>query len=133
MLYFNNIFNSDKKRELIKERKNRSLILNKNNNIGKKFTRGDILTINFWSKSCNYHFEGICLGLKKKNITMPNTVIRLRNVLYATGVEITVSYFLNRIYKNLITSDYKRKKFLYRSSKIYYLNTKENQKSRIKS
>jgi len=132
MFYFNNIINNDKKRESIKERKNRLLMVNKKNE-STRFTRGDILTINFWSKSCNYHFEGICLGLRNKNITKPNTVINLRNVLYNTGVEITVSYFLNRIYKNLITSDYKRKKFLYRSSKIYYLNKKENQKSRIKS
>ena len=131
MYYFNNIVNNDKKRESIKERKNRLLMINKKN-ASTRFTRGDILTINFWSKSCNYHFEGICLGLRNKNITKPNTVINLRNVLYNTGVEITVSYFLNRIYKNLITSDYKRKKFLYRSSKIYYLNKKENQKSRIK-
>ncbi len=132
MYYFNNIVNNDKKRESIKERKNRLLMINKKNE-STRFTRGDILTINFWSKSCNYHFEGICLGLRNKNITKPNTVINLRNVLYNTGVEIIVSYFLNRIYKNLITSDYKRKKFLYRSSKIYYLNNKENQKSRIKS
>lgn len=132
MVYFNNIFNSDKKRELIKERKNRAIIL-QNDKMGKKFTRGDILTVNFWSKSCNYHFEGICLSLKNKNITSPNTVIKIRNVLYSTGVEITVAYFLNRIYKNLIMSDYKRKKFLYRSSKLYYLSEKENQKSRIKS
>lgn len=130
MIYFTNIFNNNKKRELIKERKNRSTILN---NIGKKFTRGDILTVNFWSKICNYHFEGICLSLKNKNITTPNTVIKLRNILYGTGVEITVSYFLNRIYQNLIMSDYKRKKFIYRSSKLYYLDEKENRKSRIKS
>jgi len=129
MSYFSNIINNDKKRELIKERKNRSVLYN----ISKKFTRGDIVTVNFWSKSCNYHFEGICLGLKNKNIIRPNTVMKLRNILYGTGVEITLSYFYNRIYNNIIMSDYKRKKFIYRSSKLYYLNDKENKKSKIKS
>ena len=132
MVYFNSIKQINKKRELIKERKNRSVILAKNN-VGKKFTRGDILTINFWSKSCNYHFEGICLGLKKKNILSPNSTIILRNVLYGTGVELCVSYFLNRLYRNLFMSDYKRKKFIYKSSKLYYLRSKNNQKSRVKS
>jgi hypothetical protein len=46
MNYFNLIKTIDKKRELIKERKNRKPILN-NLNLGKKFTRGDILTVNF--------------------------------------------------------------------------------------
>jgi hypothetical protein len=46
MGYFNLIKTIDKKRELIKERKRRKLILN-NLNLGKNFTRGDILTINF--------------------------------------------------------------------------------------
>jgi hypothetical protein len=46
MTYFNLIKTIDKKRELIKERKNRKSILN-NLDLGKKFTRGDILTINF--------------------------------------------------------------------------------------
>lgn len=132
MFYFNEIIQNNKKKELIKERKNRSFVMNKDI-INKKFTRGDILTVNFWSKSCNYHFEGICLGLKNKHINLPNTVIKLRNILYGTGVEIIVLYFLNRLYKNLFISDYKRKKFSYKSSKIYYLNNKDNKSSRIKS
>ena len=132
MNYFNSIKQIDKKRELIKERKNRSIILDKNE-ISKKFSRGDILTINFWAKSCNYHFEGICLSLKNKHILNANSTIILRNVLYGTGVELSVSYFLNRLYRNIFISDYKRKKFIYKRSKLYYLRLKENQKSRIKS
>ncbi len=54
-------------------------------------------------------------------------------MLYGTGVEITVLYFLNRLYKNLFMSDYKRKQFLYRSSKLYYLTDKENRNSRVKN
>lgn len=132
MIYFNNFKQINKKKELIKGRKNRLSILEKNE-IGKIFTRGDILTINFWAKSCNYHFEGICLSLKNKHILNPNSTIILRNVLYGTGVELSVSYFLNRLYRNIFISDYKRKKFIYKRSKLYYLRVKENQKSKIKS
>jgi ribosomal protein L19 len=64
---------------------------------------------------------------------LPNTIIKLRNILYGTGVELTISYFLNRLYRNIFLSDYKRKKYIYRSSKLYYLSNKENQKSKIKS
>jgi hypothetical protein len=46
MVYFNTITYGDKKRELIKERKNRLLFSIKNNKY-KKFSRGDIITINF--------------------------------------------------------------------------------------
>ena len=46
MSYFNSIKQVNKKRELIKERKNRLITLEKNET-SKKFTRGDILTVNF--------------------------------------------------------------------------------------
>ena len=47
MNYFLNNYNIlNKKQELIFKRKNRKLILNKPN-LGKLFTRGDILTLNF--------------------------------------------------------------------------------------
>ena len=130
-MYFNLIKTIDKKRELIKERKNRKPILD-NLNLGKKFTRGDILTVNFWSQTCRYHFEGICLGVKNKNFVNPNVTVILRNVLYGTGVELTISYFLNRLYRNISMADYKRKRFLYKSSKLFYLRTKRNRASKVK-
>jgi hypothetical protein len=40
---------------------------------------------------------------------------------------------LNRIFRNILTSDYKRKRIKYRTSKLYYLRLKKNQTSKIKN
>lgn len=131
MLYFliNNKYR-DKKKELINFRKKRKFILD-NPKLGKSFTRGDIITINFWNKTSSYNFEGICLSLKKNNLLNHNTGLRLRNILFNTGIEIIISYYYNRLFKNTLMSDYKRKNFNYRLSKLYYLRHKENQATKI--
>lgn len=134
MLYFNLFFNKfkdKKKQELINFRKKRTSIL-KQPIMGKIFTRGDILTVNFWCKTYRYHFEGICLSLKKKKITKPNVTIILRNILFKTGVEMCMSYYSNRLFRNTFMSDFKRKNFNYKLSKLYYLRYKENQATKIK-
>ncbi len=135
MLYFNlslNKLNQKKKEELINLRKKRTCIL-KQPLMGKNFTRGDILTVNFWYKTYRYHFEGICLSLKKKKITKPNVTLTLRNILFKTGVEMCVSYYSNRLFRNTFMSDFKRKNFNYKLSKLYYLRYKENQATKIKN
>jgi len=130
MNFFNQInFKINQKKELIQSRKNRKII--PNTGVGKFFYRGDILTINFWAKSYNFHFEGLCLSIKKKNLLNPDTIILLRNILQNTGIEITVPYFLNRLYLNTFISDYKRKKLWYRKSKLYFLRDKENKASKV--
>jgi len=131
MLYFllNNKLR-DKKKELINFRKKRKFILN-TPKLGKTFTRGDIITINFWNKTCSYNFEGICLSLKKNNLLSHSTSLKLRNILFNTGVEIIISYYYSRLFRNTLMSDYKRKNFNYRSSKLYYLRNKENQATKI--
>jgi len=120
----------DKKKELINLRKKRNCILNKPS-MGKIFTRGDIITVNFWSKTFRYHFEGICLSLKKKNLIKYNVTLTLRNILFSIGVEMSMSYYSNRLFKNTFMSDYKRKNFNYKLSKLYYLRLKENQATKI--
>lgn len=133
MNYFLDLSNKyNKKKALIFNRKNRKMVLNKSN-MGKKFTRGDILTINFWIKSYNYHFEGLCLSLKNKKIVKPNVTVILRNIFYGVAIEVTASYFLNRLFLNTYMSDYKRKHFLYRPSKLYYLRSKKNKATTVKS
>ena len=102
------------------------------NNISKIFSTGDIITITYWTKTILCHYEGICLSLKNKLFRKPNVSIILRNVLSKIGIEITVSYFLNRIFKNILMSDYKRKRIKYKSSKLYYLRLKKNKASKIK-
>lgn len=131
MSYFllNNIL-KDKKKELIFKRKKRTCILGKPN-MGKQFTKGDILTVNFWSKTYRYHFEGLCLAVKKSKIVRPNVTLILKNILFNTSIEMSMSYFNNRLFRNTFILDYKRKNFNYRSSKLYYLRLRENQATRI--
>lgn len=132
MNYFTlNLKKFDKKKDLIKSRRKRKVILGKPT-MGKVFTRGDILILNFWTKTIRYHFEGICLGLKKKSFKQPNVTLALRNVIFSIGIQMSVSFYYNRIFLNTLMSDFKRKKFQYRSSKLYYLCLKQNQATRIK-
>lgn len=100
--------------------------------MGKKITRGDIFTVDFWNKALHYSFEGIILAHKKKSFVNSNVTLKLRNVLLGTGVELTASYFFNRLFRSCVISDYKRKSYDYRSSKLYYLCLRKNKATRIK-
>ena len=66
---------------------------------------------------------------KKKYIKCYSTLI-LTNVLSGVGVELSISYYYNRLFY-LKFSDYKRKKFIYNKAKLYYLRDKLNRESRI--
>ena len=96
-----------------------------------KFSVGDIINVTYISKYIIYGFEGICISKKKKNITLPNTNIILRNVLLGVGVELSLSYFYVRIY-NLHLSDYKRKRFSYKRAKLYFVRNRLNKFSGVK-
>ena len=131
MNYFLKLYNlKDKKLSIFKERRNRKSILNKPF-MGKFFTRGDIITINFWLKSYNYHIEGLCLSIRNKKLINNNLSILIRNILYGIGIEIRVLYYFNRIFRNIHMSDYKRKKYDYRPSKLYYIRYKRNKASKV--
>ena len=97
-----------------------------------KFKVGDVLIVFFWIKGIFYRFEGICIRAKKKCFLNSDTSFTLRNVLFGVGIEVTISYYYNRAFNKMLTLDYKRKKFLYRKSKLYYLRTKMNRASRVK-
>jgi len=71
------------------------------------------------------------MSIRYKSLTNVNTNICLRNVLFGIGIEVTASYFINRVYI-LTILDYKRKQFIYRRSKLYYLRCKLNRASRVK-
>ena len=47
------------------------------------------------------------------------------------GVELIISYYLNRIFF-LKIMDYKRKRFIYRRSKLFYLRQRLNRATRVK-
>lgn len=136
MLYFlSNKREINKNKLIINKRKQRKIIFKIPvlRNIVKNFNIGDILTITYWTKTILCNYEGICLSLKNKVFKKAKTKFILRNVLSKIGIELTISYFMNRIFRNILTSDYKRKKIKYRTSKLYYLRLKKNQTSKIKN
>ena len=92
---------------------------------------GDILSIAFWKAAKAYKFEGICLAVRKKSLSLLNTTVILRNVIFRVGIEMTISFFLHHFYTCRVL-DYQRKQFLYKKSKIYYVRTRLNKASRIK-
>ncbi len=108
----------------IKERRKRDRILG---NLV-KFTRGDILTINYRLFGLGFIFTGICMRVRKKGMMNCNVTFCLRNVLGKVPVEINFSlYSLCRVTYKLL--DYARKKVYYKSSKLYYLRSKPNKES----
>lgn len=129
MVLFSNYFKSDNIiREAITDRRSSrdniyaSLL---------KFSVGDVLIVFFWVKGLLYRFEGICICIRKKNIKKVDSSLILRNVLSSIGVELCISYYFNRLFY-LKFSDFKRKKFIYKRAKLYYLRNKLNKASRIK-
>jgi ribosomal protein L19 len=110
------------------KRKEFCIFKNSNNNmlIGYiKFRAGDILQILFWVRGALFTFEGMCISLMKKNIKNNNASITLRNVLVNVGIELKISYFVNRLFFFKV-SDYKKKKFIYKKSKLYFVRNRVN-------
>jgi ribosomal protein L19 len=95
------------------------------------FQAGDILIILFWVKNYTYKFEGLCICLRKKKFVRPDVSLILRNVLLGVGLEFCIAYYFNRIFF-LSISDFKRKNFIYKRAKLYYVRLKTNRASRVK-
>ena len=112
----------------IKQRKNRdSLIFSL---LIKKILVGDIFEFVYFFKNIPLTFSGICIAIKRKSFCVPDIVIILRNVIIKTGIEVTASYFYNRIYK-LKFLDYKRKFYTFNKNKLYYVRKRVNRESKI--
>jgi ribosomal protein L19 len=112
----------------IKKRKKRVLI--KGSKLFKFFTIGDILEFVYFYKSIPLIFSGICISIKRKFFIRPDVIIILRNVIMKVGIEMTVSYYYNRLYK-LKFLDYKRKFYSFNRNKLFFIRKRVNQESRI--
>ena len=112
----------------IKQRKNRNLI--KGSKKYKKFVVGDILEFLFVFKSVPLLYSGICIAIKKKSFIMPDVTLILRNIIMKVAIEVTVSFFYNRLYK-LKFLDYKRKFYSYNKNRIFFLRKRLNKESRV--
>lgn len=112
----------------IKQRKNRNFI--KGSKKYKKFVVGDIIEFLFVFRSIPLLYSGICIAIKKKSFLLPDVTLILRNVIMKVAIEITVSFFYNRIYK-LKFLDYKRKFYFFNKNKIFFIRKRLNRESRI--
>ena len=112
----------------IKQRKNRKVI--RGTKKYKLFTVGDIIEFFFVYKSVPLSFSGICIAIKKKSFLVPDVILILRNVIMKIPIEITVSFFYNRVYK-LKFLDYKRKFYFFNKNKIFYIRKRLNRESKI--
>jgi len=112
----------------IKQRKNRNYI--KGSKKYKKFLVGDIIEFLFIFKSVPLLYSGICIAIKRKSFLVPDVTLILRNVIMKVAIEVTVSFFYNRLYK-LKFLDYKRKFFFFNKNKIFYIRKRLNKESKI--
>ena len=131
--YFNKETYLDKQAKLtpafyIKQRKNRNFI--KGSKKYKVFLVGDIIEFLFVYKSVPLLYSGICIAIRKKSFLVPNTTIILRNIIMKVAIEITVSFFYNRLYK-LKFFDYKRKFYFFNKNKIFFIRKRLNRESRV--
>ena len=112
----------------IKQRKNRTFI--KGSKKYKNFLVGDIIEFVFLFKSVPLLYSGICIAIRKKNFLMPDVTLILRNVIMKVAIEVTVSFFYNRIYK-LKFLDYKRKFYFFNKNKIFFIRKRLNRESKV--
>jgi len=112
----------------IKQRKNRNYI--KGSKKYKTFLVGDIIEFVFVYKSVPLLYSGICMAIRKKNFLVPDVTLILRNIIMRIAIEVTVSFFYNRVYK-LKFLDYKRKFFFFKKNKIFFLRKRLNRESKI--
>lgn len=131
--YFNTDMDIERKSRLtpafyIKQRKNRNLI--KGSKKYKMFLVGDIIEFLFVFKSVPLLFSGICIAIRRKSFLVPDVILVLRNIIMKVAIEVTVSFFYNRIYK-LKFLDYKRKFYFFNKNKIFFIRKRLNKESKI--
>jgi len=83
---------------------------------------GDVLEIFFIKQGTLFKFEGLCLSIRKRFFSDPNTSVLLRTNIQNVGIECIFSYFYNRAY-NFSFKDFKRKFSTKRRSKLYFLRS----------
>jgi ribosomal protein L19 len=112
----------------IKQRKNRTFI--KGSKKYKRFLVGDIIEFLFVFKSVPLLYSGICIAIRKKSFLLPDVTLILRNIIMKVAIEVTVSFFYNRVYK-LKFLDYKRKFYFFNKNKIFFIIKRLNRESRV--
>jgi len=112
----------------IKQRKQRRNI--HNSKCFFQFKIGDIIEIIFYYKCTPLIFRGLCIAIRKKSFIVPDVIFILRNIIMKIAMEVTVSYYYNRLYK-LKFLDYKRKFSTFNKNKLFFLRSRINRQSQI--
>lgn len=114
------------------ERRNRLQLpgFENNNSWGLRFDAGDVILLSYERGAVTYTFQGVCLTVSSRGFGKKQTTFSLRSVISGVGVEITMAYFLHRLYK-LSFNDYKRKYFLYVRRRLYFIRARLNQESKL--
>jgi len=100
---------------------------------GKKvvpFIVGDVLGLSFCNKGYSFSFEGLCIAIRKRKVVSPETTFILRNIIAGVGIEVSFSFFYNRVF-SLRLNNFKRKKISYVRSKLFYVRHKLSNASRV--
>jgi ribosomal protein L19 len=94
------------------------------------FLVGDVVKIVFFKFIHPLVFEGICISLRRRGFAVSDVSFILRNIILGVGVEVRLSYFLNRLY-SLSLSDFKRKFDFLGRNKLLAVRSELNKHSRI--
>jgi hypothetical protein len=81
---------------------------------------GDVLKIFFSKRGSFYYFEGLCYSVQRKSFLLPDSSLFLINKIKGSIISFFFSYFYNLIF-SVRFSDYKKKRRMPRSAKIYYV------------
>jgi len=94
------------------------------------FKVGDIVEVVYLLKNLPLIFSGICIAIRKKRMVDPNTSFILRNIVMQIGIELTFSFYYNRVYK-LVFLDYKRKFYTYKKKRLFFIRNKVSRNSKV--
>jgi ribosomal protein L19 len=96
-----------------------------------KFRAGYILRIVYSARNEAYIFNGICIAVRS-GFRNPNLSLIVRNIILGVGIEMIFSYFGNRLFK-LYIDFFKRKHRSLHRAKFFYIRSRINRSSRVKS
>ena len=116
------------KRNLIKFRRNRPVISGFNKVY--HFFSGDIIKVVAMCRNLPFVFEGVCISVRRRKFCSSNVSFILRNIIFGVILEVTFSYYYNRLY-TMKLHDYKRKMYNVRGSKILFIRSRLNRESRV--
>jgi ribosomal protein L19 len=95
------------------------------------FKIGDIIKVSYIMKYKVMLFKGICIAKKLKSFLDLNSSFILRSVHTNVALELCISLYNVKVF-NIEISQYEKKRFNYRQSKLYYFRKRSNKSVIVK-